>query len=164
MKRSEHSAVQSKCPLWVKSRQSPRRSKFTFVCFGPITDKRGCGSVVRFVPIGHRDATLILIMTRHGLRVTEAIDLKWDQVDWPKSHLHVQRLKCGVDSVHPLQGDELRALRRLRKEQTPASGFMLASERGGPMQTHHAAPRVHPARVTLADLPLFYELGLAQYI
>jgi integrase len=32
---------------------------------------------------GRRDATLMLVMARHGLRVTEAIDLRWDQIDFP---------------------------------------------------------------------------------
>ena len=66
---------------------------------------------------GRRDATLILLMARHGLRVTEAIDLRWDQVDFAKGHLHIRRLKGGIRSVHPIQGDELRALRELRREQ-----------------------------------------------
>jgi integrase len=81
---------------------------------------------------GHRDATLILIMVRHGLRVTEACDLRWDQIDWSKGHVHVRRLKGGIDSVHTIQGDELRGLRRLRKEQDPQSAFVFTSERGGP--------------------------------
>jgi integrase len=81
---------------------------------------------------GHRDATLILVMMRHGLRVTEAIDLRWDQVDFAKGHLHVKRLKGGIDSVHTIQGDELRALHRLRKGQVPQSAFVFTSERGGP--------------------------------
>src|SRR5262249_11279674 len=51
---------------------------------------------------GRRDATLILLMARHGLRVTEAIDLRWDQIDFSKGHLHVRRLKGGVHSVHPI--------------------------------------------------------------
>jgi type 1 fimbriae regulatory protein FimB/type 1 fimbriae regulatory protein FimE len=63
---------------------------------------------------GQRDATLVLLMARHGLRVTEAVDLKWDQVDFAKGHLHVRRLKNGINSVHPVQGDELRALRESR--------------------------------------------------
>jgi integrase len=67
---------------------------------------------------GQRDATLILLMARHGLRVTEAVDLHWDQVDFTKGHLHVKRLKGGLDSVHPIHGDELRALRELRREAT----------------------------------------------
>src|SRR3974377_931322 len=74
---------------------------------------------------GHRDATLVLVMVRHGLRATEACDLRWDQIDWSKGHLHVKRLKGGIDSVHPLQGDELRALRQLQREQEPHSGFVL---------------------------------------
>jgi type 1 fimbriae regulatory protein FimB/type 1 fimbriae regulatory protein FimE len=82
---------------------------------------------------GQRDATLILIMARHGLRVTEAIDLHWDQVDFAKGHLHVRRLKNGIASVHPIQGDELRALRELKREQDPQSAFVFTSERGGPM-------------------------------
>ena len=40
---------------------------------------------------GQRDSTLILIMARHGLRVTEAVDLRWDQVDVTKGHLHVRQ-------------------------------------------------------------------------
>ena len=69
---------------------------------------------------GHRDATLILLMARHGLRVTEAVDLQWDQIDFTRAHLHVRRLKGGTASVHPIQGDELRALRELSVANRPA--------------------------------------------
>ena len=82
---------------------------------------------------GQRDATLVLIMARHGLRVTEAIDLHWDQIDLGKGHLHVRRLKGGIASVHPIQGNELRALRELKRGQEPQSAFVFTSERGGPM-------------------------------
>jgi type 1 fimbriae regulatory protein FimB/type 1 fimbriae regulatory protein FimE len=80
---------------------------------------------------GQRDATLILIMARHGLRVTVAVDLCWDQVDLSKGHLHVRRLKNGIASVHPIQGDELRALRELKRGQEPPSAFVFTSERAG---------------------------------
>jgi integrase len=82
---------------------------------------------------GQRDATLILIMARHGLRVTEAVDLQWEQLDFAKGHLHVHRLKGGLNSVHPVQGDELRALRELKRGQEPKSAFIFTSEREGPM-------------------------------
>jgi integrase len=91
---------------------------------------------------GQRDATLILIMARHGLRVTEAVDLKWDQIDFAKGHLHVKRLKGGLDSVHPIQGDELRGLRELRREQEPQSAFVFTSERGGPMTRSNVSKMV----------------------
>ena len=53
---------------------------------------------------GHRDATLILLAYRHGLRVSELVALRWDQVDLEQGLLHVARLKNGVPSTHPLRG------------------------------------------------------------
>jgi type 1 fimbriae regulatory protein FimE len=81
---------------------------------------------------GSRDRTLLLLMYRHGLRVSEGIALRWDQVDLKGGLLHVQRLKNGVPSTHPLRGPELRALRQLRRD-WPDSPYLFASERGGPM-------------------------------
>src|ERR1700735_5481903 len=84
---------------------------------------------------GHRDATLILIAFRHGLRASEICDLEWSQVEFGRSAaLHVRRVKNGKPSVHPLRGDEVRALRELRR-QFPDSGFVFATERGGPFTT-----------------------------
>ena len=81
---------------------------------------------------GHRDATLILIAFRHGLRASEICDLEWSQVEFGRSAaLHVRRVKSGKPSVHPLRGDEIRALRELRP-QFPNSSFVFATERGGP--------------------------------
>jgi ABC transporter substrate binding protein/Phage integrase family len=62
---------------------------------------------------GHRDATMILIGYRHGLRASELCDLQWSQVEMATGRLHVRRVKNGSPSVHPMQGDEIRALRRL---------------------------------------------------
>ena len=83
---------------------------------------------------GHRDATLILIAFRHGLRASEAVDLRWDQVDFVRAVLHVRRAKQGTPSVHPLSGSEMRALRRLHRE-GEASPFVFVSERGAPFTT-----------------------------
>ena len=94
---------------------------------------------------GRRDATLMLLMARHGLRVTEAVDLRWDQIDFSKGHLHVRRLKGGIHSVHPIQGDELRALRELRREQEPESAFVFTTERGGPMTRSNVAKLIDGA-------------------
>jgi integrase len=66
---------------------------------------------------GHRDATLILVAFRHGLRAAEICDLEWSQVEFGRSaSLHVRRVKNGKPSVHPLRGDEIRALRELRRQ------------------------------------------------
>jgi type 1 fimbriae regulatory protein FimB/type 1 fimbriae regulatory protein FimE len=81
---------------------------------------------------GHRDATMILLAFRHALRVSELCRLRWDDVDLKTANLHVRRLKGSIDGAHPLEGDEVRALRRLRTEK-PDDVFMFTSERGGPM-------------------------------
>jgi type 1 fimbriae regulatory protein FimE len=65
---------------------------------------------------GHRDATMILVAYRHGLRAAEVCDLQWHQVELAEERLHVHRLKNGTPSVHPIRGEEMRALRKLRRE------------------------------------------------
>jgi integrase len=75
---------------------------------------------------GHRDATMILLTYRHGLRAAEVCDLRWDQVDFNGAVLHVRRVKNGTPSTHPLHGDELRALRRLQRE-SPTSPFVFVT-------------------------------------
>jgi type 1 fimbriae regulatory protein FimB/type 1 fimbriae regulatory protein FimE len=81
---------------------------------------------------GHRDATMVLIAYRHGLRVAELVTLRWDAIDFAHGRLHVCRVKGSSESVHPLSGREMRALRRLRREQEPDSPFIFTSERGAP--------------------------------
>src|SRR5476651_2102711 len=84
---------------------------------------------------GHRDATMIFVAYRHGLRVSELVDLRWDQIEFTTANLHVRRVKQGTPSTHPILGDELRALRRLQREQEPKSAFVFTSERGAPFST-----------------------------
>jgi site-specific recombinase XerD len=83
---------------------------------------------------GHRDATMILVAYRHGLRASELVDRRWDQISFSGAVLHVRRRKAGTPSTHPLGGTELRALRRLRRE-SKASQFVFTSERGDPFST-----------------------------
>ena len=83
---------------------------------------------------GHRDATMILVGYRHGLRATELCALRWDQIDLGRGLLHVRRIKNGTPSVHPMGGVEIRALRRLKREQ-PESRYVFLTERLGPMTT-----------------------------
>ena len=96
---------------------------------------------------GHRDATMILVSYRHGLRVSELVDLRWDQVDFRHGQLHVRRVKQGTSAVHPIIGDELRALRQLQRAQDPRSTFMFTSERGSPFTTAGFAKLVARAGV-----------------
>ena len=89
-------------------------------------------AVARKGRYGHRDATLILIAYRHGLRAVEICDLEWSQVEMGRAAtLHVRRAKHGKPAAHPIRGGEMRALREL-KRQFPDSAFVFATERGGP--------------------------------
>src|SRR5262245_2889752 len=82
----------------------------------------------------HRDATMILIAFRHGLRASELVDLQWTQVDFEAARLAVTRVKNGTPSTHPLTG---RALRKLRRD--AKSLFVFVSERGSPMTVSNFA-------------------------
>jgi site-specific recombinase XerD len=88
---------------------------------------------------GFRNHLLIMMMYRHGLRVSEAIDLQWEQLSLKSGKFHVTRLKNGDASVHYLEGDEIRMLRKLERE-NPDSPFVFCSERRGPLspRTVHA--------------------------
>lgn len=80
----------------------------------------------------HRDDTLILMMFRHGLRVSEIIALRWEQVDLKQGLLHVRRLKQGIPATHPLRGIQLRALRQLQRDY-PDTPYVFVSERKTPL-------------------------------
>jgi type 1 fimbriae regulatory protein FimB/type 1 fimbriae regulatory protein FimE len=84
---------------------------------------------------GARDALMILMTYRHGLRVGELCELRWTDVHLDTATLTVRRLKGLKDSTQPLQGDVLRALRRLRRESPEGSAFVFLSERGAPFTT-----------------------------
>jgi integrase len=81
---------------------------------------------------GERDSLMILVMYRHALRVGELVDLRWDQIDLSRGRMHVNRLKNGDASSHYLEGDEIRALRKLRRDY-PETDFVFESERLGPL-------------------------------
>ena len=85
----------------------------------------------------HRDATMILIAFRHGLRASELIDLQWTQVNFEAAQLAVSRVKNGTPSTHPMTGRELRALRKLRRD--GKSPFVFVSERGAPVTVSNFA-------------------------
>src|SRR5437879_11391469 len=81
---------------------------------------------------GQRDAALLTLAYRHGLRVSELVALRWDVIDLKQGLLHVNRLKNGIASVHPLRGPELRALRKMAR-QYPETPYVFVTERKGPL-------------------------------
>ena len=81
---------------------------------------------------GDRDTAMILLAYRHGLRVSELVGLRREQVDLQQGLLHVRRRKSGLASTHPLRGPELRALRKVLRDY-PETAYVFVSERRAPM-------------------------------
>jgi site-specific recombinase XerD len=81
---------------------------------------------------GLRDATMILVTYRHGLRNAELCTLTWDQIDFSQGMMHVRRLKGGIPSVQQIGGEEMRMLRALKREDN-AGRYVFMTERGAPM-------------------------------
>jgi site-specific recombinase XerD len=84
---------------------------------------------------GHRDATMILVGYRHGLRCTELVNLKWDQINLDQETCLVRRVKGSRDSMHTLERDEIKALRGIGRFKLGADrhGYVFRTERGGPV-------------------------------
>jgi type 1 fimbriae regulatory protein FimB/type 1 fimbriae regulatory protein FimE len=119
--------VNRKVPLRLKNTDYRSREYLTEAEVDELI--RAAGKVGRH---GHRDATLIMLSYRHGLRVTELVSLRWEQVDLKQGLMHINRLKQGTPSVHPLRGPELRALRRLQRDY-PNLPYVFISERKAPL-------------------------------
>src|SRR5712691_11276147 len=79
-----------------------------------------------------RDAAIILMLFRHGLRTAELVALRWQQVDLKAGYLDVHRVKRGHDAKHPLRGPQLRLLRELQRTY-PDSPYVFVSERKAPL-------------------------------
>lgn len=94
---------------------------------------------------GYYGAMMILLAYRHGFGATELVYLRWDQIDFDTANLAVRRAKEGSPSNHPIRGDELRALRRVAREQDPKSAYVFTSERGAPFTTAGFARMVERA-------------------
>jgi len=81
---------------------------------------------------GYRNSTMILLAYRHALRVSELINLKWGQIDLEEGKIHINRLKKGINSVHPLSAKEIRALKKIKKEY-PSQSYIFISEQKAPL-------------------------------
>jgi type 1 fimbriae regulatory protein FimB len=83
-----------------------------------------------------RDRCFLLLMFRHGLRVSEACALNLSQVDTESRVVHVARLKKGLSTTHSLRIDELRVIKAWlteRKKMKPETDAFFVSERRSPL-------------------------------
>lgn len=91
-----------------------------------------------------RNSLLILILYRHGLRRSEAARLRWSDVDLEEGTIYIRRIKGSRSGRHPLQGDELRALKKLKRDSFP-SPFVFTGNRHTPMSERTISHIVHQA-------------------
>ncbi len=67
---------------------------------------------LRHGPTGERDYCLILLAFRHGMRISELLNLHYRDLDLSEGRINVRRLKNGFSTIHPLRFDELEAIER----------------------------------------------------
>lgn len=78
-----------------------------------------------------RDKVLLRMAYRHGLRANEVVGMQWSNIDLDGGTIHIARSKGGRSSVHTMDRDEVRDLRKLRRDVTGT--FAFETERGGPL-------------------------------
>lgn len=101
---------------------------------------------------GARDHLMLLLMYRHGLRVSELVALQRDDLDLRSGHLWVHRLKRGLSTNHPLTGDELRAVKRYLASRDDSLPWLFLSERCQPL-TRQALNYLVATIATRAGIP-----------
>jgi site-specific recombinase XerD len=79
---------------------------------------------------GTRDHALLLMTYRHGLRASEAVGMAWHDIDLKAGTIHINRRKGSISGRHNLKGDEIRALRAVKRD-FPDGSAVFQSERGG---------------------------------
>jgi len=104
----------------------------------PVVDKRSyltedeIEKLMKAAPTP-RDRAMILVGYTHGLRVSEMVNLRWNQINFDTGRISVKRLKGSEDGEHVLRGREIRALKALKRSQTIGSQFVFLSYQGAPL-------------------------------
>lgn len=106
----------------------------------------------------YRNSILILMLYRHGLRRAEAARLKWTDIDFPEGTIYIRRIKGSRSGRHPLAGDEIRALKRLKRDDL-ASPFVFTGNRQAPLSERSISHIVHQAGILAGfDFPIHAHL------
>lgn len=107
-----------------------------------------------FPRYGQRNYLLVLLAYRHALRISEVIDIRLSDIDLDSGRIYCRRLKGSVANTHPMEGDEIRAVRRWIKDRPQtALDFLFVSERGSPL-TRQSSWRIVAEAGKIAGLEL----------
>ncbi len=105
-----------------------------------------------------RNSILILMLYRHGLRRSEAARLRWSDIDLSEGTIYIRRIKGSRSGRHPLQGDEMRALKKLKRDYEP-SPFVFTCNRHTPLSERTISHIVHQAGLSAGfDFPVHAHL------
>jgi len=101
---------------------------------------------------GERDYCLILLAFRHGMRISELLDLHYRDLDLNEGRINVRRLKNGFSTIHPLRFDEREAVERWSQERAGWRGAgrtdaVFISRRGTPLSRQQAYRIIRAAGV-----------------
>lgn len=80
-----------------------------------------------------RDKLIVLLLFRHGYRVSELIDIRMNYINLEEGRLWVQRNKNSLSTEHPILGDELRLIKAYLRERKEKLNYFFVNERGTPM-------------------------------
>lgn len=101
---------------------------------------------------GERDYCLILLAFRHGMRISELLDLHYRDLDLNEGRINVRRLKNGFSTIHPLRFDEREAVERWSQERAGWRGAgrtdaVFIFRRGTPLSRQQAYRIIRAAGV-----------------
>jgi integrase len=130
---SEKQKVEPRSPLNPKLKKPKNEDVRSREYLRPLEVERLISAAKSVGRHKQRDELLLTMMFRHGLRVSEAISLRWSDIDWDTTTIYVRRMKRGNPANHPIHPDELQLLRAFKKQAPDKSPWIFMSERGAPI-------------------------------
>lgn len=90
-----------------------------------------------------RNYLIILMLYRHGLRVSELCNLTWHNIDLKSNRLSLNRLKGSISGYHPMQNDTIKLLKRYSKTKHGSFDYVFCTSQGFPIDRHTVNSMLH---------------------
>ncbi len=117
--------------------------------------KEMCKEVRNSCRYPDRDELLFLLIYNHGLRISEAVNFKWQYIDLNTRQVRIKRLKKGIDTTHPISSKrEMMLLTRLYKAQNkPSAGHLFITERNTVMSCSNFQKKINKISKAVLGIP-----------